>query len=211
MNKGPLSLSVVMVLIFSHSGSAGAQPDASPVETYQVNATVSDVAKKTFREIGSGTVTYSPGGQSPFTIRLQGTVRHPERKSEEYVFNVQLKYSLEGKNLRLIKNSSTYNRLAMEYKDRVESLAGFVYLARFRRVPAPGEDPSREYRLMHMGGPGYTLTYRSREQGDVELSVREGDERHGSFLLEPTSGSGGNRIKRFKVHAGKLTFDFIAQ
>jgi len=157
---------------------AGVGAYASLEERYHLNAQYRGGVKKGFPDIGQGSAVFTPQGASRFSIKLNGSVEHPENR-EVYKFWLDMDLQLNGDSLRIVQNRNRYNERAEEYREQVERAIPFVYLVKYTPMPGPGQDPARVYRFK---GTEFTLRYVPTER-HVEATLYDGDTLVGKFFL----------------------------
>jgi hypothetical protein len=180
-------------------------PPGAVVEQYKVNAQYRGGVKKGFSDIGRGTAVFVPQEGARFWVKLDGTVENPENK-EQYTFWLDMEFQQTAAgSIKVLRNGSRYSSRAIEYRERIEKVVPFVYLAKFTQLPGADAEPSRAYRF---AGVDYVMRYVPTER-HVEASLYEGDALVGKFFLLK-----GDRLpltfEKFRVPTeGNVVLSFI--
>jgi hypothetical protein len=173
-------------------------------EKFVVNAQYRNGINKNFKDLGRGTVEYR-GGEGRFGLTIKGSLKNPET-SEIYKMRVDGEFEIKGRSIRKISQKAEMNDEAKRYEKLMTDNLPFVFLARFRNLPAGTDADEVVYKYE---GREYRMRYVPVE-GAVEGTIFQGELMLGKFFLEGRPGQPPSKLTKARmVGPNHLVFSLV--
>jgi hypothetical protein len=195
------------------AASKGGTPLPPPAETkdtsevFEVGAQFRGVAKKTFHELGTGTLGFRTVSQDTFAVSLDARVKNPDTQ-ELIECKIQRQYKLVGKSIKKLSENDWFNQAGEKYKKRFIDCVSLGYLVKWA-TPREDKGPFRELTYT-LDGMTYGITY-TRTDRWLECTIRGRDGVVGKFFLLPVQG-GVRPVDKFRIFArDQLVVSFVSK
>lgn len=176
-------------------------------ETFVIGAQYRGVVKKSFPDLGRGTIRCRALEANRYEVGLEAKARHP-RKKETIEFSVLREFALEGHHVKILSEKNWFNEGAARHQKKLQNAVCLAYLVKWRSPQAEGERaPAQTYVIDDVA---YTFSYRSAA-GRLEVSLADPDGKVAKFFLGP-SVRAVRPIDRFRVFTrDDVVISFVVQ
>lgn len=174
-------------------------------ETYDVGAHYRGTVKRSFHNLGAGTLSFKTLDRDRFQVRLEANVKHPQ-KQEQLECKIVREYRLDGKTIRKVSENDWFNQAASAHKKRFIDTVSLGYIVKWF---TPRDDKGRVAPIkFNVDKATYEITY-ERGQKWLEATLRSGEGIVGRFFLTPAVG-GVRPVDKFRIHAkDELVVSFV--
>lgn len=188
--------------------TAALPPPAETQETseaFDVGAHYRGTVKRSFHNLGSGSLTFKTLARDRFQVRLEANVKHPQ-KQEQLECRVVREYRLDGKTIRKVSENDWFNQSAAAHKKRFIDTVSLGYIVKWF---TPRDDKGSIAPIkFNVDKATYEITY-ERTPKWLEATLRSGEGIVGRFFLTPAVG-GVRPVDKFRIHAkDELVVSFV--
>lgn len=174
-------------------------------EAFEVGAQYRGGLKKTFHELGTGTLGFRTIKEDTFAVSLEARVKHPQ--SQELIeCRIQRQYRLSGHRIIKVSENDWFNTAGEKHRKRFIDCVSLGYLVKWN-TPRAEKGPFAEQHWQ-LDGQTYAITYTPSERW-LEATLRSKDGVVGKFFLKPSQG-GVRPVDKFRVFAREeLVVSFV--